>query len=120
MTYEFQDADANTIKAVGLRLIIQGILLCLIGIVGILYVVKNISSLDSNQSIVYYIEGTVECIVGLALLYSPTHFYKVASTKGHDIEEIIAGFRKLSRTFTVVWIIVAFEFLLDIVLFIIH
>jgi hypothetical protein len=116
MAYEFSDNDAATIKAVGTRLIFQGIFLFLIGLAGLAYLLIHINTISTFQLTLTSIQYLGEMLVGVALLYSPTHFNKVATTKGKDIQELITGFKKLSTSFLIVWLVVVMNVVLDIIM----
>jgi len=116
MSYEFSHQDAQLIDRVGNRLMIQGIILSLAGLAGIIYSIIHYSSSDKLTIIVYAIQSIVEILIGASLLFAPSFFTRVAETEGSDIKELMGGIGQLNRAFMIVWISLSVNLILDVIL----
>ena len=115
MSYEFSEEDGALIKRVGTRLTTEGIILILAGLAGVIYFFVNLGSKDPIVIWVYLVQSLVEIIIGSSLMLSPAYFTRVAETSGRDISELIGGLGKLGNTFMIVWIALAVNLTLDVI-----
>lgn len=95
--YEFSSEENRHFRELSLNLLVCGLVLIISAVVMAAFVILSLSRGNSLIGLIFQIgSGSAMLLTGLVMTIKSRFFARIVRTEGHDISELMAGFRGLS------------------------